>query len=96
MLDFTQLSRQMQGISQHLVNESSAIRQKLDYAEVLMDQMPAMQAELIERQEKWRDRTIFTAAVPVEPIETRVQVESAPYAHTVLATDGSQIAPSHH
>jgi hypothetical protein len=96
MLDFNQLARQMQGISQHLVNESTAMRQKLDYAEVLMAQMPGMQAELMERQEKWRDRTIFTAAVPVEPMETRVSIESAPYAHTVLATDGSQIAPSHH
>lgn len=96
MLDFNQLARQMQGISQHLVTESSAMRQKLDYAEVLMEQMPAMQTELMERQEKWGDRTIFTAAVPIEPIETRVRIEAAPYAHTVLATDGSQIAPSHH
>ncbi len=96
MLDFNQLARQMQGISQHLVTESSAMRQKLDYAEVLMEQMPAMQTELMERQEKWHDRTIFTAAVPIEPIETRVMIEAAPYAHTVLATDGSQIAPSHH
>ena len=96
MLDFNQLARQMQGISQHLVTESSAMRQKLDYAEVLMEQMPAMQTELMERQEKWGDRTIFTAAVPIEPIETRVMIEAAPYAHTVLATDGSQIAPSHH
>ncbi|MBC7516394.1 MAG: DNA double-strand break repair nuclease NurA, partial [Alkalinema sp. FL-bin-369] len=96
MLDFNQLARQMQGISQHLVTESSAMRQKLDYAEVLMEQMPAMQTELMERQEKWGDRTIFTAAVPIEPIDTRVSVEAAPYAHTVLATDGSQIAPSHH
>jgi NurA domain len=96
MLDFNQLARQMQGISQHLVNESAAMRQKLDYAELLMGQMPAMQGELMERQEKWHDRTIFTAAVPVEPIDTRVMVAAAPYAHTVLATDGSQIAPSHH
>ena len=96
MLDFNQLARQMQGISQHLVTESSAMRQKLDYAEVLMEQMPAMQTELMERQEKWSDRTIFTAAVPIEPIDTRVMIEAAPYAHTVLATDGSQIAPSHH
>ena len=96
MLDFNQLARQMQGISQHLVTESSAMRQKLDYAEVLMEQMPSMQTELMERQEKWHDRTIFTAAVPIEPIETRVMIEAAPYAHTVLATDGSQIAPSHH
>ena len=96
MLDFNQLARQMQGISQHLLTESSAMRQKLDYAEVLMEQMPAMQTELMERQEKWGDRTIFTAAVPIEPMETRVRIEAAPYAHTVLATDGSQIAPSHH
>ncbi|HEY9847002.1 MAG TPA: DNA double-strand break repair nuclease NurA, partial [Candidatus Caenarcaniphilales bacterium] len=38
----------------------------------------------------------FTAAEPVEPLDTRVDLTSAPSTHTVLATDGSQIAPSHH
>ncbi|MEO0542018.1 MAG: DNA double-strand break repair nuclease NurA [Cyanobacteria bacterium P01_A01_bin.105] len=38
----------------------------------------------------------FTAAEPVESLDTRVAIAPAPAAHTVLATDGSQINPSHH
>ncbi len=96
MLDFNQLARQMQGISQHLVNESAAMRQKLDYAEILMAQAQPIQADLADRQEHWRDRLIFAAAIPIEPLETRKSIAPPPAAHTVLATDGSQIAPSHH
>ena len=96
MLDFNQLARQMQGISQHLANESTALKQKLDYAEILIAQAQTIQTDLVDRQDHWRDRLIFTAAIPVEGLETRASVPAAPQAHTVLATDGSQIAPSHH
>jgi NurA domain len=96
MLDLTQLARQMQGISQHLVTESAALRQKLDRAEALMRSAGKVQAELVSRQEEWRDRLIFTAAMPIEPLDTRVLIPASPAAHTVIATDGSQIAPSHH
>jgi NurA domain len=96
VLDFNQLARQMQGISQHLVNESAAMRQKLDYAEILMAQAQPIQADLMDRQEHWRDRLLFASAIPIEPLETRKSIAPPPAAHTVLATDGSQIAPSHH
>ena len=96
MLDFNQLARQMQGISQHLANESTALKQKLDYAEILIAQAQTIQADLVDRQDHWRDRLIFTAAIPVEGLETRAAIPPAPQAHTVIATDGSQIAPSHH
>ncbi|MEB3293694.1 MAG: DNA double-strand break repair nuclease NurA [Synechococcales bacterium] len=96
MLDFTKLARQMQGVSHHLVAESAALREKLRQAEQLMLQAQTHQAELVTRQTQWRDRLIFTAAEPIEPLETRVTLPAPPSAHTVLATDGSQIAPSHH
>ncbi len=96
MLDLTQLARQMQGISQHLVTESAALRQKLDRAEELMRSAALVQTELSDRQVEWRDRLIFTAALPIEPLTTRVEIPASPAAHTVVATDGSQIAPSHH
>ncbi|MGI0490778.1 DNA double-strand break repair nuclease NurA [Alkalinema pantanalense CENA528] len=96
MLDFNQLAQQMQGISQHLVTESTALRQKLDYAKTLMEQAHNNQGELVERQAQWHDRLTFTAAVPIEPLATRQDIAIAPSAHTVIATDGSQISPSHH
>jgi hypothetical protein len=96
MLDLNQLARQMQGISQHLVEESVALRQRLNRAEELMVSAQKVQAELVNQQELWRDRLIFTAAIPIEPLNTREPIALAPKAHTVIATDGSQIAPSHH
>jgi hypothetical protein len=96
MLDLTKLARQMQGISQHLLTESVAMRQKRDRAEELMRSAHKVQAELTARQAEWRDRLIFTAASPIEALDTRMMLQPAPTAHTVVATDGSQIAPSHH
>ena len=32
----------------------------------------------------------------MEPLKTRINLTSPPYSHSVFATDGSQIAPSHH
>jgi NurA domain len=51
---------------------------------------------LLGQQERWRDRLIFTAAVPIEALDYWPVIGAAPKAHTVLATDGSQISPSHH
>ncbi|MBD2464928.1 DNA double-strand break repair nuclease NurA [Oscillatoria sp. FACHB-1407] len=96
MLDLTKLARQMQGISQHLSQEAIASRQRLELAERLLRQASDRQADLVTLQHTWRDRLGFTAAEPVEPLDTRVAISAAPNLHTVLATDGSQIAPSHH
>ncbi|MBW4537954.1 MAG: DNA double-strand break repair nuclease NurA [Myxacorys chilensis ATA2-1-KO14] len=96
MLDLTKLAQQMQGISQHLTVEATATRQRIERAELLMAQAHERQAELVEMQKTWRDRFIFTAAEPIESLNSRIDIDSAPSAHTVIATDGSQIAPSHH
>jgi hypothetical protein len=96
MLDLTKLARQMQGISQHMLAESAATRERLDRAEQLMQSAQSVQSELVARQELWRDRLLFTAAIPIEPLETRELVDLIDLPHSVVATDGSQIAPSHH
>lgn len=96
MLDLTKLARQMQGISQHLTSEAAASRQRLERAQQLMMQAQKRQAELVQQQEQWRDRLGFAAATPVESLDTRVDLTTPPRSHTVIATDGSQIAPSHH
>jgi hypothetical protein len=96
MLDLIKLARQMQGISDHLSQEAEAARSRVETARRLMQQATARQGELVETLEQGRDRIAFTAAHPIEPLTTRVAVDAAPEAHTVLATDGSQISPSHH
>jgi len=96
MLDLTKIARQMQGLSEHLAAESVASRQRLEIAQKLMVEANARQEELVEIQEKWRDRFIFSVPTPVEPLNSCIDIPIPPKIHTVIATDGSQISPSHH
>ncbi|MEM6435874.1 MAG: DNA double-strand break repair nuclease NurA [Cyanobacteria bacterium P01_D01_bin.115] len=96
MLDLMKLAQQMQGISHHLKEEAEAAGRRVKIANTLMERAQAHQAELSERLEAWHDRIPFAIATPMEPLDTRVAIAAAPAAHTVLATDGSQISPSHH
>ncbi len=96
MLDLTKIADQMQGISQHLTQEAAATRQRLDKAQQLIQQALRRQDDLLTLQQTWRDRMTFTAATPIEPLDRRDRIAAAPMAHTVFATDGSQIAPNHH
>lgn len=96
MLDLSKLTQQMQGVSRQLTVEAIATRQRLELAQQLLYQAQALQVELVAQRQTWRDSLRFTAAEPVEPLNTRVDLIAAPPSHTVLATDGSQIAPSHH
>ncbi len=96
MLDLMKLAQQMQGMSAHLRDEAEAAKRRIALAQRLMQQAQPRQAELVAQLEENRDRIPFAIAAPIEPLETRVPIAAAPTAHTVLATDGSQISPSHH
>ncbi|MDB9525681.1 DNA double-strand break repair nuclease NurA [Oscillatoria sp. CS-180] len=96
MLDLMKLAQQMQGISNHLRNEAEAAGRRVSIATKLMSQAQTRQTELVEQLEAFRDRIPFAIAQPIEPLNTRIDIQTAPEAHTVLATDGSQISPSHH
>ncbi|AUT00708.1 nuclease [Nostoc sp. CENA543] len=96
MLDLTKLARQMQGLSQHLSQEAAASRQRLELAQQHFQKAIESQNEVIALQEKWRDRILFASATPLEPLNTCIDIPTPPKVHTVIATDGSQIAPNHH
>jgi hypothetical protein len=96
MLDLMKLARQMQGISQHLSQEAVAAQERVAQARRLLAIAATRQAELVALATTWGDRAPFTAAQPTEPLTARTAVSTAPVAHTVIATDGSQISPSHH
>ena len=96
MLDLMKLARQMQGISEHLAQEAAAAGQRVNLAQTLLAQAQTVQADLVAAAETWGDRIPFAVATPVEPLDTRLTITPAPEAHTVMATDGSQISPSHH
>ena len=96
MLDLAKLAGQIPGISQHLFQEAKVSRQRLERAQALLQETLVRQAELVEIQKQWRDRLIFSAATPVEPLDTRIDISPPPLSHSVFATDGSQMSPSHH
>lgn len=104
MLDLSKLARQMQGISDHLSQEAKAARRRVAIAQNLMEQAIENQPLLTQQLNDYRDgsasqngnRLLFTAAEPIEPLDTKIILKTAPKAHTVISSDGSQISPSHH
>lgn len=96
MLDLARLAQQMQGISDHLAQEAEAAQGRVRLAQRWMAEVSQRQEYWLARQRQEADHLAFTAAVPVESLTTRITLAPAPAAHTVLATDGSQISPSHH
>jgi hypothetical protein len=96
MLDLAKIAGQIPGISQHLHREAIASGQRFELAQKLQQQAANQQAQLIQAQADFRDRTIFAAATPIEPLDKCFEIQPAPYSHSVFATDGSQMSPSHH
>ncbi len=96
MLDLSKLAGQMRGLSQHLTAEAEANRQRLQLGMKHLEYAFDNQNELVKIQQKWRDRILFANATPVEPLHTCIDIMVPPKVHTVIATDGSQIAPNHH
>ena len=96
MLDINQVAKQLPGIGQHLVRETAANQQRLQLATAFLQQAIDRQVELTAIQQQWQNRLFFNTSIPVEPLDTRIDIAAPPSQQTVLATDGSQIAPSHH
>ncbi|MEO1742738.1 MAG: DNA double-strand break repair nuclease NurA [Cyanobacteria bacterium J06629_9] len=96
MLDLSKLARQMQGISEHLAREAAVGKERVAIATQLLQHATANQRSLVETLRAHQPQLGFTVAEPIEPLDTRIPIDPAPESHTVLATDGSQINPSHH
>ncbi len=96
MLDLQKLMVQMQGMSEQLQREAQQLTVKLDRAETIFHQAVINQASLIQQSEHYRDRLIFNCAEPVEDLSEIQAISPISTPHIVLATDGSQIAPSRH
>ncbi len=96
MLDINKVAKQLPGIGQHLVRETAANQHRLQLATTSLQQAIQRQAELVQIQQQWGNRLFFNTSIPVEPLDTCINIAAPPAQQTVLATDGSQIAPSHH
>ncbi|MEM8638582.1 MAG: DNA double-strand break repair nuclease NurA [Cyanobacteria bacterium P01_G01_bin.54] len=96
MLDLTKLAGQLPQISQHLKQENVASQQRLIKALDLVQTVQREQTHWQDVQRQWHDRLLFHPAQPLDPIETAIAVAKPPAQYSIFATDGSQIAPSHH
>ncbi len=96
MLDLNQVTKLLPGIGEHLREEAVAAQKRLELAQGLFETACEHQEALVAAQEQWRDRIWFSAATPVEPLPSRILLQRPPSTHTVIATDGSQIAPNQH
>lgn len=96
MLDIAKLVRQMPEIGQQMQKDAQAGLKRLEIARKLLLQANQEQDKLIEIQEIWGDRLIFTPGIPIESLDTAIEIPEAPSSHSVFSSDGSQIAPSHH
>ncbi|MEL6441107.1 MAG: DNA double-strand break repair nuclease NurA [Cyanobacteria bacterium J06621_8] len=89
MLDLAKIAGQIPGISQHLHQEAIASRQRLELAQKIQQQVAQLEIDSGDRQ-------LSAAATPIEPLDKCYDIQPAPRSHSVFATDGSQISPSHH
>ena len=96
MLDLAKLAREIPGISQHFKQEAAASQLRLERARTLQERASQKQEHFLELQKKWGDRFLFSVAEPQEPLDTKILIAPPAESHSVFATDGSQISPSHH
>jgi hypothetical protein len=96
MLDINKVAKQLPGIGQHLVREATANQQRLQLATSYLEQARSRQTELARIHQIWGNRLFFNTSIPIESLQTAADIPPPPPRQTVLATDGSQIAPSHH
>ncbi|MEN9208719.1 MAG: DNA double-strand break repair nuclease NurA [Thermostichus sp. DG02_2_bins_29] len=99
MLDLVKLSGQIPGLAQHLRQESQASQERLRQALQVFARLQQEPQGWQSRYADWGSHLSFTCASPAEPPESwgsLPRVEPLQGAHTVVATDGSQIVPSHH
>lgn len=99
MLDLVKLSGQIPAFARHLQQESRAGQERLRQALQVFGRLQQEPQVWQSRWTEWGSHLAFTCASPAEPPETwgsLPKVEPLQGRHTVVATDGSQILPSHH
>ena len=78
MLDLAKLAAKMPGISQHFQQEVTASRERVQRAKILLEQAQQQQEKLLELYHNWHDRLIFSVALPIEPLDTRITILPPP------------------
>ncbi|URR36498.1 DNA double-strand break repair nuclease NurA [Thermosynechococcus sp. HN-54] len=96
MLDFVKVAAQMGTVGQVIRQGAIASQQKQARALEVLTAMAENLEHYRQAIQAWGESFPFHAAEPIESLTVKHAVPPAPRAHTIFATDGSQIAPSHH
>ena len=96
MLDTIKLAAQMGAVAKHLQQEAVANRDRLQrvlqvFATACDNPQPWMARQESDPKQLW-----FNPAIPVEELGVTKAIQPLDSAHVAIATDGSQITPSHH
>ncbi|WKT80600.1 DNA double-strand break repair nuclease NurA [Thermosynechococcus sp. PP45] len=96
MLDFVKVAAQMGTVGQVIRQGAIASQQKQARALEVLTAMAENLEHYRQAIQAWGESFPFNAAEPIESLTVKHAVPPAPRSHTIFATDGSQIAPSHH
>jgi hypothetical protein len=96
MLDITKIAAKIPGVSEHFQQEAKAGRHRIEQAQIILKNTLPLQEEIIKKQKEFSVCLNFASAKPIEPLDSAITIADCPIEHSVFATDGSQIAPSHH
>jgi hypothetical protein len=98
MLDIALLHQQLDSMGEELRRQATVNEGRLDAAVRLYEIAANDDAALVERFAAFEEISTppWLVAGPVEPLGTIKRLPPVPGAFTVVATDGSQMAPSHH
>jgi len=92
MLDLRRVAGQMPALTAQLQQESQHYHRRLAHAQLLWHKAVSYQSTY----QQWQGEFPFAYALPAESLTNRYQPQPLELPHCVLATDGSQIAPSRH
>ncbi len=95
MLNFVKLSSQMAGMSSQLAVEASHLNRKSEWGLSLLQQLEQKKDEFLKTFDHYHRDLSFSCATPIGHLQP-TPIEPMNERHSVVATDGSQIAPSRH
>ncbi|HEY9722958.1 MAG TPA: DNA double-strand break repair nuclease NurA [Oscillatoriaceae cyanobacterium] len=98
MLDIRALNQQIHAMTADLFQQADASSERLEAALALLRRGAAENSPLLERLEAFAAlrEPPWMVAQPAEALETTRALPALAAPYSVVATDGSQIAPSHH
>jgi hypothetical protein len=98
MLDIRALSAQLDAMAKHLAGSADETYGRLDAALNLVEQGAGSPDRLLDKVAEYyaMDENPWLLAQPLEPLGEIVPLPEMQPPYSVVATDGSQITPSHH